>query len=75
MLLWNACAGLVSAVLLPALGCSVGAVQLARGVLNTPKSISEAASGKRWDMCKREWVVDNLAVESTALNDLGDEEM
>mmetsp|Transcript_13172 Transcript_13172/g.25137 ORF Transcript_13172/g.25137 Transcript_13172/m.25137 type:complete len:530 (+) Transcript_13172:209-1798(+) len=67
--------GLVSAVLLPALGCSVGAVQLARGVLNTPKSISEAASGKRWDMCKREWVVDNLAVESTALNDLGDEEM
>mmetsp|Transcript_804 Transcript_804/g.1705 ORF Transcript_804/g.1705 Transcript_804/m.1705 type:complete len:544 (-) Transcript_804:2563-4194(-) len=68
-------AGLVGAVLLPVVGCSVGAAQMVRGVWNTPESISENASGKRWDQRKREWVVDNLVDDSIALASVDDEDI
>eukprot|EP00976_Prorocentrum_cordatum_P049846 1005657-Prorocentrum_minimum.AAC.1 len=38
-----------------------------RGAWNTPEAVSETSKGdKRWDMRKREWVVDNL--DDDALN-------
>ena len=60
-------AGIVGAVVLPLVGCSVGVGQIVRGAWNTPEAVSETSKGdKRWDMRKREWVVDNL--DEDALN-------
>ena len=42
-------AGLVGAVALPVAGAVVGAVQVGRGVLNTPEAIKERSAGKIWD--------------------------
>lgn len=41
--------GIVGAVVLPVTGVSVGAVQVVRGIINTPEAISRATQGKLWD--------------------------
>ncbi len=43
------CSGIVGAVVLPVTGVSVGAVQVVRGIINTPEAISQATQGKLWD--------------------------
>jgi curved DNA-binding protein CbpA len=43
-------------VVLPVAGACVCCVQVARGCINTPKAISSAAKGKRWDQETRRWV-------------------
>ncbi|KAG1675389.1 hypothetical protein FOA52_012308 [Chlamydomonas sp. UWO 241] len=48
-------AGLVGVIVLPITGVVVGTVQMVRGVVNTPESLSEAAAGKRWDEEARAW--------------------
>jgi len=68
-------AGLAGAVLLPVVGCSVGAAQVVRGIYNTPESVTESVSGKRWDQRKREWVQDNLVDDAVHLTHMDDEDM
>ena len=41
--------GVAGLVVLPAAGAIAGAVQITRGVVNTPNAISGTASGKQWD--------------------------
>jgi hypothetical protein len=68
-------AGLAGAVLLPVVGCSVGAAQVVRGIYNTPEAVTESMSGKRWDQRKRDWVQDNLVDDAVHLTDIDDEDM
>ena len=48
--------GVAGVVVLPAAGAIAGAVQITRGVVNTPNAISGTASGKQWDTEKRKWI-------------------
>ncbi|PNW81790.1 hypothetical protein CHLRE_06g260350v5 [Chlamydomonas reinhardtii] len=48
--------GVVGAVVLPVTGVGVGAVQLVRGVINTPEAVMQSSQGKLWDESRREWV-------------------
>ncbi|GBF89781.1 hypothetical protein Rsub_02951 [Raphidocelis subcapitata] len=48
--------GVAGAVILPVTGLSVGAVQVARGLINQPEAISAARQGKLWDTETRRWV-------------------
>ena len=57
-------AGLLGAVTLPIYGTVVGAVQLGRGVFNTPEAFAERAKGKIWDEDTRKWVSYNLNDEA-----------
>lgn len=41
--------GVVGAVVLPVTGVGVGAVQLVRGVINTPEAVMQSSQGKLWD--------------------------
>jgi curved DNA-binding protein CbpA len=52
----GAAAGIAGAVLLPATGVAVGAVQVVRGIANTPEAIKESSRGKHWDKKSRAWV-------------------
>jgi len=54
----GAAAGIAGAVLLPATGVAVGAVQVVRGVANTPEAIKENSKGRHWDKGTRAWVDD-----------------
>jgi curved DNA-binding protein CbpA len=54
----GAAAGIAGAVLLPATGVAVGAVQVVRGIANTPEAIKENSKGKHWDKRTREWIDD-----------------
>ena len=49
-------AGIVAAVALPVAGVCVGAVQLGRGIANTPTAINQSMKGKHWDERRRKWV-------------------
>ena len=49
-------AGIVAAVALPVAGVCVGAVQLGRGIANTPSAIKQSMKGKHWDERRRKWV-------------------
>lgn len=62
-------------MLLPVVGCSVGAAQVVRGIYNTPEAVTESVSGKRWDQRKREWVQDNLVEDAVHLTNMDDEDM
>ncbi|KAG2438479.1 hypothetical protein HXX76_005032 [Chlamydomonas incerta] len=48
--------GVVGAVVLPVTGVGVGAVQMVRGVINTPEAVMQSSQGKLWDEERREWV-------------------
>lgn len=54
----GAAAGIAGAVLLPATGVAVGAVQVVRGIVNTPEAIQENQKGKHWNKQTRTWVDD-----------------
>jgi curved DNA-binding protein CbpA len=54
----GAAAGIAGVVLLPATGVAVGAVQVVRGIANTPEAIKENSKGKHWDKGTRAWVDD-----------------
>eukprot|EP00039_Didymoeca_costata_P028442 m.21076 g.21076 ORF g.21076 m.21076 type:complete len:532 (-) comp7024_c1_seq1:209-1804(-) len=49
-------AGVVGAVTLPIAGAGVAAVQLTRGIANTPESFQQRKKGKFWDQKVRKWV-------------------
>ncbi|KAK3270308.1 hypothetical protein CYMTET_21288 [Cymbomonas tetramitiformis] len=68
-------AGIAGAVVLPIVGCTVGAVQIGRGLWNTPEAITETFSGKRWDQRQRAWVVDNLVEDGVKLAEKDDEDI
>jgi len=65
-------AGLLGLVTLPVSGVVVGAVQVARGAMNTPEAMKEKARGKIWDEDTRAWVAYNLTDEARAM--LGESE-
>ena len=44
-------------------GTVTGAMQIGRGLYNTPGAISASASGKEWDDERKEWVAFNLVEE------------
>ena len=44
-------------------GAVTGAMQIGRGLYNTPGAISATASGKEWDEERKEWVTFNLVEE------------
>ena len=67
-------AGLLGAVALPVSGVVIGAVQLARGALNTPEAISERGKGKVWDEDTRTWVSYDLKEEAREMLALSEEE-
>eukprot|EP00038_Savillea_parva_P004240 m.135552 g.135552 ORF g.135552 m.135552 type:complete len:646 (+) comp11419_c0_seq3:259-2196(+) len=68
-------AGVISAVALPVAGACVGAVQLGRGIANTPHSVMERARGHFWDERKRKWVDydPKLQIEAEAVNERSDD--
>ena len=68
-------AGLVSAVVLPTVGVTVGATQVVRGIVNTPEAIAEANAGKRWNHRTREWVREDLVQESLKLSEMDDDDI
>jgi hypothetical protein len=43
--------GLAGAILLPVLGCSVGAAQVVRGIYNTPEAMAESVRLVSTDLC------------------------
>merc|ERR1740124_1646627 len=55
--------GVAGVVVLPAAGAVAGAVQITRGVVNTPNAIAGTASGKQWDSEKRKWIHYSLPSE------------
>merc|ERR1719424_968640 len=55
--------GVAGVVVLPAAGAIAGAVQITRGVVNTPNAISGTASGKQWDTEKPEEMAEVEAAE------------
>lgn len=57
-------AGLLAGVALPVAGVVTGAVQIGRGIFNTPEAMMEAREGKEWDSKERKWFVYNLAEEA-----------
>ena len=57
-------AGVAGAVMLPVAGAVVGAVQLGRGLYNTPEAVVERGKGKVWDEDTRQWVVFDLNEEA-----------
>jgi hypothetical protein len=67
-------AGILGAVALPAYGAIVGAVQVSRGVLNTPEAIAERSRGKIWDEDSRSWVTYDLPGEARDILSLSEEE-
>ena len=67
-------AGLLGAVALPVSGVVIGAVQLARGALNTPEAISERGKGKVWDEDTRTWVSYDLKEEAREMLDAMEED-
>ena len=67
-------AGLAGAVALPVSGAVIGAVQLARGALNTPEAFAERARGKIWDEDTRTWVSYDLKAEARGILSQSEEE-
>ncbi|GFR42214.1 hypothetical protein Agub_g3105 [Astrephomene gubernaculifera] len=63
--------GVVGAVVLPVTGVSVGAVQMVRGVINTPEAVSQSYGGKVWDEERREWVDKDMIVPIEATKGRG----
>jgi len=57
-------AGVFAGVALPVGGVVTGAMQMGRGIWNTPESISASREGKEWDPRKREWYVYSLKEEA-----------
>lgn len=55
-------------------GAVTGAVQIGRGLYNTPGSIASATAGKDWDEEKREWYVYNLPREASDMMNISDED-
>ena len=54
-------AGIAGAVSIPAAAVAVGAVQIGRGIANTPNSIAQKSSGKEWDEQARKWITYSLS--------------
>ena len=67
--------GLASAVTLPVVGVSVGAVQIVRGVANTPEAVQAAFDGKSWDKKTRSWYSHSLREDAVTLGETSDEEI
>ena len=67
-------AGVAGAVALPVAGVVVGAVQLGRGVWNTPEALAESNAGKVWDEDARKWVVFDLNEEAREVLALSEDE-
>ena len=67
--------GLASAVTLPVVGVSVGAVQIVRGVCNTPEAVQAAFDGKSWDKKTRSWYSHSLREDAVKLGQTSDEEI
>jgi len=67
--------GLASAVTLPVVGVSVGAVQIVRGVANTPEAVQAAFEGKSWDKKTRSWYSHSLREDAVTLGETSDEEI
>lgn len=59
--------GLAGAVVMPVAGAVAGAVQITRGVANTPIAVAGTASGKQWDTEKRKWEFYSLPMEVAEL--------
>mmetsp|Transcript_23270 Transcript_23270/g.75775 ORF Transcript_23270/g.75775 Transcript_23270/m.75775 type:complete len:574 (-) Transcript_23270:79-1800(-) len=51
----------------PLVAVGVGALQMCRGIVNTPVSLVEEAHGKRWDDSIREWVEEDLNREALTI--------
>ena len=62
--------GVVSALALPITASAVAAVQVGRGLFNTPEAVLESAAGKDWDEEKREWFAYNMQEEAVAVRKL-----
>ena len=65
--------GVASSVFLPAVGVVGGAVQVTRGVVQTPFSIAGAAQGKQWDTRARKWIHYSLPREVDELKEAEEE--
>ena len=61
--------GLAGAVALPVAGAVAGAVQITRGVANTPGAMASTAAGKQWDAEKRRWQHYSLPAEVAELEE------
>ena len=61
--------GVAGAVALPVAGAVAGAVQITRGVANTPNAIASSAAGKQWDAEKRRWQHYSLPAEVAELEE------
>ncbi|KXZ52148.1 hypothetical protein GPECTOR_10g777 [Gonium pectorale] len=63
--------GVVGAVVLPVTGVGVGAVQMVRGVINTPEAVMQASKDMLWDEERRVWVDKNMIVPLQAQQQKG----
>jgi hypothetical protein len=66
--------GVVGGVSMMVGGAVTGAVQIGRGIYNTPGSVSAISAGKDWDDEKREWYIYNLEEESKAILSISEED-
>lgn len=66
--------GLIGGVSMAVGGAVTGAVQIGRGIISTPGSISASSQGKEWDEEKREWIIYNLTEEAEIFMNMTEEQ-
>lgn len=66
--------GVVGGMTMMVGGAVTGVVQIGRGIINTPGSVSAQSAGKEWDEEKREWYVYNLDTEAKEILSMSEED-